>query len=61
MRTSGSIHLIGKQEFLPDSEGIVYIDFFSSDLLRNNFNVGSSFTFVESDITLGEGVVKEIL
>jgi len=61
MKTSGKIDLIDRERFYPGDEGDVEITFIGSDFLGSDFRVGKSFSFGESIVPLGEGVVKEIL
>lgn len=59
--TVGKINLIDKEDFLPGERGEVEISFLSTNLLGENFGVGSEFTFGESTTVLGTGKVLDIL
>lgn len=61
MKTSGRIDLINKTQFFPGEEGEVEILFLNRNYLGSDFDIGKAFLFGESEVPLGEGVVKEIL
>lgn len=61
MKTSGRIDLIDREQFYPGEEGEVEIVFLNRNYLGRDFDIGKSFSFGESEIPLGEGVIKEIL
>jgi len=61
MRVSGKIKLLDKDEFHPGDEGVVEISFLNRDYLGDDFEKGKTFTFGESEESLGEGVISEIL
>lgn len=60
MKTSGSIILIEKEQFLPGEEGEVEILFVNKQYLGDDFGIGLTFFFGEGEAILGEGIIKEI-
>lgn len=58
--TSGQIRLLDREEFNPGEEGVVEIAFLNKDFLGNDFEIGKSFNFYESEEPLGEGEILEI-
>jgi translation elongation factor EF-Tu-like GTPase len=61
MKTSGQITLLNQEAFMPGEEGIVEILFLHRKYLGQDFIVGKSFKFYESEEPLGEGEIVEIL
>lgn len=57
MKTSGQISLINQVDFSPGETGVVEILFMSKDLLGDNFDVGTRFTFGEGGKPFGDGEV----
>lgn len=60
-KTSGQITLIDRKLFKPGEEGIVEIAFLNKEYLGEDFGMGTSFKFYESEEPLGEGEILEIL
>jgi translation elongation factor EF-Tu-like GTPase len=61
MKTSGQITLLNQEQFIPGQEGVVEILFLHKEYLGQNFRVGKTFTFYESEEPIGEGEVIEII
>ncbi len=59
--TSGQIKLINQDHFCPGEEGVVEVTFLNREFLGDDFGVGKSFNFSESNIPLGEGEIIEEL
>jgi elongation factor Tu len=61
MKTSGQITLLNQEKFTPGDEGVVEISFLHKEYLGQDFSVGKSFKFYESEEALGEGEILEVL
>lgn len=59
-KTSGQISFINQCQFRPGDVGIVEITFLSKEYLGDDFGVGKTFNFFESQEPLGEGEIIEI-
>ena len=60
-KTSGQITLRTQEKFMLGEEGIVEISFLHKEYLGQDFRIGKSFNFYESEEPLGEGEIIEIL
>lgn len=59
-QTSGSIQLLGEESLEPGKTGLVYIAFFSDELL-GAIQSGTKFSFYEGKTEIGTGEVIDIL
>ena len=60
-KISGSIDLMGKEEFTPGTSGTVQITFIKGILNSNHFKIGETFTFGEGREPIGKGEIIEVI
>ena len=60
-KTSGQITLMDRELFKPGEEGIVEIIFLNKEYLGEDFGIGTSFKFYESEEPLGEGEILDVI
>lgn len=61
IKTSGMINLINKELLFPGQESEVIIYFLNKEFLGQDFEIGKYFTFGESNETLGDGIILQLI